>query len=132
MMNTNPAIPDFLAANQLGGVLRGVFNGGRLSGKYFHQPPEFSPDDIRSTRMSEKDRMDFLRYAAFEEMLTEERGMVQLALRYLLDAPTTTSIIPGGKSFENYREAARATELPPLTNAERTRIAELRGQILAE
>ena len=67
-----------------------------------------------------------MRCAVFEELLTPERGMVQMALRYLLDEPTTLTIIPGGKSLEDYQAAIRATELAPLTEAERMRVAELR------
>ena len=65
----------------------------------------------------------------FEELLTPERGMVQLALRYLLDDPGTATIIPGGKSLDDYRQAIRAIELPALTPSEQKRIAELREQL---
>lgn len=51
----------------------------------------------------------------------------QPALRWLLDEPTTHVIIPGGKSPDDYRQAIRATELPPLTPAGKTRIEALKG-----
>ena len=121
----------FLEQHQIGGVVRGAFAGARLSGRYFHAGPRFSTDDIRSKWAgdSKKAAVEVARYAVFEELLTPERGMVQLALRYLLDEPTTHTIIPGGKSVEDYRQAIRATELPPLTVAERARVDELRDAL---
>ena len=98
-----------------------------MSGRYFHTPPQFSAEDIRAARIGADMAAEFTRCAVFEELLTPERGMVQLALRTLLDEPTTTTIIPGGKSLEDYRAAVRASELPPLTAAERGRLAELRA-----
>jgi aryl-alcohol dehydrogenase-like predicted oxidoreductase len=120
-------IVGFLATHGVGGVVRGAFAGGRLSGKYFHQAPRFSAEDIRSRLTDGNSGLaaEFARYAVLEELVTPRRGMIQLALRWLLDEPTTTTIIPGGKSLEDYRQAVRATELPPLTSAEKARIKQL-------
>lgn len=126
LLHPASAITAFLAKHQLGGVVRGALAGGRLSGRYFHAAPQFRPDDFRSSRTDEKAAAEFERCAVFEELLTPERGMVQMALRYLLDEPTTLTIIPGGKSLEDYQAAIRATEVAPLTEAERMRVAELR------
>jgi len=114
-----------------GGVVRGAFAGGRLSGRYFHTGPKFSADDIRSRREGDEEKAaaDYARYAVFEEMLTPRRGMVQLALRYLLDEATTSTIIPGGKSVEDYDQAIRATELPRLTAEERAQVERLRDRL---
>lgn len=122
-----------LARSGAGGVVRGAFAGGRLSGKYFHRAPQFPPDDIRNVRFGPGAEVaqDFARYAAFEELLTPQRGMVQLALRWLLDEPTTNVIIPGGKSLADYQQAVRATELPPLTPAERARIERIKAALAA-
>ena len=113
--------------------MRGAFAGGRLSGRYFHTPPQFSPDDIRSTRVSDAQAAaaEFARFAVFEELLTPDRGMIQLALRYLLDEPTTCTVIPGGKSLEDYQQAIRATEIPSLTEDERARVEALRDRLAA-
>jgi len=121
-------------ATGAGGIVRGAFAGGRLSGKYFQRAPQFAADDIRATRFGSSAAVarDFARYAAFEELLTPPRGMIQLALRWLLDEPTTSTIIPGGKGLEDYRQALRATELPPLTSAERARIAQLAVELAAQ
>lgn len=119
----------FIARNQLGGVVRGAFYSGRLSGRYFRQPPQLPPEDIRATHMNAEKLAGFTRYSLFEELVTSQRSMVQLALRYLLDKPTTHTIIPGAKSLDSYREAIKATELPPLTEQELARIAAIKRQI---
>jgi len=118
---------DWIEKHNAGGVVRGAFYGGRLSGRYFHHAPDFAPDDIRRHRiMTPESAAEFARYSVFEELLTPDRGMIQLALRYLLDDAGTTTIIPGGKSLDDYKAAIRATNLPPLTPAEKSRINELR------
>ncbi len=123
-----------LAATGAGGIVRGAFAGGRLSGTYFHHAPRFATDDIRRGRYGSGEAVarDFARYAVFEELLTPQRGMIQLALRWLLDEPTTSTIIPGGKSLEAYRQALRATDLPALTPAEKARLAQLATSLAAQ
>ena len=115
---------------QIGGIVRGAFAGGRLSGKHFQVPPKFDANDIRAGRTNAVALAEFARCAAFGELLSPQRGMIQLALRYLLDLPTTHTIILGGKCLEDYQSANRATEIPPLTKTERARCAALREQIL--
>jgi len=131
MMEPQREISDWIVKHHAGGVVRGAFYSGRLSGKYFRQPPKFTPDDVRSLRIPGDAGPEFARYAAFEELLTPDRGMIQLALRYLLDDPATSTIIPGGKCVRDYQEAIRATKLPSLTAPERQRIREIRAGIKA-
>jgi aryl-alcohol dehydrogenase-like predicted oxidoreductase len=129
MMTPNRELSEWIETHKAGGVVRGAFAGGRLSGRYFRQAPRFSADDVRTSRLGSDAAREFARYAAFEELLTTERGMIQLALRFLLDEPGTSTIIPGGKSLRDYQEAIRAADMPPLTEAERNRVAELREEI---
>lgn len=132
LMSPEEALTAFLARNKVGGVVRGAFASGRLSGRYFHAAPELDPQDVRSGRFDRaKAGAEFARYAVFEELVSPERGMVQLALRYLLDDATTHCIIPGGKSIEDYRAAIRATELPPLTPEEKAAVERLRTALEA-
>ena len=128
MISPPDPLVSFLAEHKVGGIVRGAFPGGRLSGRYFHAPPQFNPTDIRSNQQRNGIDLaaEFARYAVFEELLTPQRAMVQLALRWLLDEPTTSVVIPGGKSLEDYRQAILATELPPLTLAENAGLAELK------
>ncbi|MCX6966334.1 MAG: aldo/keto reductase [Verrucomicrobia bacterium] len=132
MMSADDSIPNFLQENGVAGVVRGAFEGGRLSGRYFRQAPQFSPDDIRSNRIkAETAAHEFSRYALFEELLEPGREMIPLALRYLLDYPAVASIIPGGKSLADYQKASRASDLAPLTADERLRVAQIREYLRA-
>ena len=120
--------PLWPAVAGVGGIVRGAFAGGRLSGKYFAAPPRFSPDDIRAGRFAgDAGAEAFRRCAVFAELVTPERTMPQVALRWLLDLPGTHSVILGAKSLEEYRDAIGACAIPALSAVERTRIAELRA-----
>ena len=116
------------AVDGAGGIVRGAFAGGRLSGKYFAAPPCFSADDIRAGRFTgEAGVQAFRRCAVFAELVTPTRTMPQVALRWLLDLPGTHSVILGAKSLAEYRDAVGACALPPLTAGERRRVVELRS-----
>lgn len=123
MIGPSNPIVDFVAKRDIGGVVCGAFADVRLTGDSLHKPPQFGAQDIQNTQPDVQGlTADFARYALFEEMLLPWRGIIQLALRWLLDEPTTDVIIIGGKSLEEYRQAVCATELPPLTQSERARI----------
>jgi aryl-alcohol dehydrogenase-like predicted oxidoreductase len=132
MMDPQEALRMWLAEHNIGGVVRGAFAAGKLSGKYFTKPPALRADDIRGNWFdASKLQTEFPKFAVFEELLSSSRTMPQLALRFLLDQPTTHTIILGAKSFEEYRDASRATELPSLTEQENARISVLRQHIAA-
>ena len=131
MMEPARELSEWVVRHQAGGVVRGTFAGGRLSGRYFRQAPRFAVDDVRLGRLKQDAAEEFARYAAFEELVTPERGMIQLALQFVLGEPGTSTVIPGGKSVHEYKEAIRATELPPLTEGEMERIARIREDIRA-
>src|SRR5262249_3988941 len=101
MIDRQPGFRKLINENNMGGILRWAFAGGRLSGKYFHKAPEFKPEDIRGTRLKPA---DFLKYAVLEEFVSTERSMPQVALRWLLDQPGTHTIILGAKSLAEYRD----------------------------
>jgi aryl-alcohol dehydrogenase-like predicted oxidoreductase len=130
ILEPREALVAFLAEHGVGGIVRGTFAHGRLSGKYFHEPPRFAPDDIRGNWYApDRAGAEFARYAVFEELVTTTRSMPQLALRFLLDRPTTATIILGAKTVADYESAIAATEMPPLTKAESQRLAELRASL---
>ncbi|MCI0428851.1 MAG: aldo/keto reductase [Nitrospiraceae bacterium] len=97
--------------HNFGVMVRGAFEGGRLSGKYFHRKPEFSDQDMRKQAFQ---AMDFHKYAVYERFLPEDITMDAFALRYLMDFSTTHTIVLGGSSIEHYRNALRALDLCPL------------------
>lgn len=47
ILNPQTHLTDWLGGHSIGGVVRGAFAGGRLSGKYFENPPELADTDIR-------------------------------------------------------------------------------------
>lgn len=112
---------DWQQAAGVGGVVRGVFAAGRLSGRYFRAPPQLAADDIRTNWFGppEQRAAEFARYAVFEPWTSPQRTMTQLALRYVLDEPAAHTVILGAKSLANYRAAIDACALPPLTSDER-------------
>lgn len=130
-LNPQPDLREFLARHNVGAIVRGALAAGRLSGRYVRTPPTFPPDDIRSlwTPPGSPQAADYTRYALFEELTSPQRSMTQLALRYLLDQPTTHTIILGAKSLDDFRQAIAATQLPPLAPSELQRIAQLRQQL---
>lgn len=102
--------------HDLGTQVRGVMAQGRLSGKYFHRPPRFRPDDTRAEGCRD---VDFARYASLAEHLPEGITMAQAAIRWTLDHPGCHTICLGAKNIDDYRAALAATELPPLADAVR-------------
>jgi aryl-alcohol dehydrogenase-like predicted oxidoreductase len=109
---THPSkILDLVKEHNLGSLIRGAFQGGLLSGKYFHRRPSFAKEDIRRFSMS---KLKTEQYAVFEKYIPESSSMVALALRYLLDFDTTHSIVLGAKDIADYQNALQAFELHPL------------------
>jgi aryl-alcohol dehydrogenase-like predicted oxidoreductase len=112
--------------HNLGVMIRGALERGRLSGKYFRVKPEFSEEDIRKRDYRQ---VDFSRYCAYERILPPDVSMSDLALRYLMDFDTTHTIVLGGRSVEQYRSAARALSLSPLAPRTRRELGRLRSRL---
>lgn len=119
---------ELVRRHNLGSLVRGAFEHGRLTGKYFQMPPRFSGEDIRSHALK---TMDFARYRVCEQLLPQGGDMVCLALRYLLDFDTTHTIVLGAKSVSDYRRALGALELPRLGEDVQARIRQVRSQLMA-
>ncbi|MBD2750173.1 aldo/keto reductase [Microvirga sp. BT688] len=130
MIDPATEIATLIHEARIGGVVRGAFHGGRLSGKYFHAPPHFRPDDIRSLWFDSKTvGQTFARYRAFERLACPGRSLPQIAVRFLLDRPGTNTVIIGAKSIEEYTEAARAVDLPTLKPSDLREIDHLRRKV---
>ena len=89
---------------------------GRLSGKYFRQPPVFRTDDNRSNWCKHE---DYSRFAALADCLPEGMTMGQAAIRWILDHPGANAICMGAKNMDDYRSAITAAQMPPLDTATR-------------
>ncbi|MEL7360127.1 MAG: aldo/keto reductase [Cyanobacteria bacterium J06560_6] len=100
---------DLVKKHNLGLIVRGSLAAGQLSGKYFHQKPQLSEQDIRKPVP-----YSWQRYAVYEQFLPEGVSMTAFALRYLLDFETTHTIVLGGKSIESYQAALAVLDVPPL------------------
>lgn len=123
-----PAKPmrDLVRRAGLGGLVRGVFEGGRLGGRYLREPPAFQADDIRRERMTSA---QFSACRVFENVVPAGMSLSQLALRYVLDDAATGSILLGARSVSQYTEAVFAAGLPPVSESTRARIASLAQQV---
>lgn len=109
---------------------------GLLSGRYTHET-RFADDDHRSyNRHGEAfdvgETFSGVDYdegveAAREFAALAPHGVTpaQLALRWVLDQPGVTSVIPGARNVQQLRGNTRAASLPPLDDELRQQIARL-------
>jgi aryl-alcohol dehydrogenase-like predicted oxidoreductase len=65
-------------------------------------------------------------------LVPEGMTMAQFALRWCLDHPTVTTVIPGAKRAEQARANAAASDLPPLGDAMHRRLADFYREAVAE
>lgn len=121
------AILDQLKANQIGGMVRGAFAAGLLSGKYFRQKPQLQlGEDIRAPWFNS---LDTQKYAVYEQFLPAGCSMQVLAVRYLLDFDTTHTIVLGGKSIADYQAVLPALERPPLDTQTQAALQKVRQDL---
>ena len=100
LLQPQDAMLDVVCQTNCGVMIHCSLADGRLSGKYFHEPPAFFPDDARSIRYDPLQIAEqFQSCCVFEPLLSGNRTMAQLALRYLLDEPTTHTILLGAKTL---------------------------------
>jgi aryl-alcohol dehydrogenase-like predicted oxidoreductase len=107
----SPEMLELVKQHHLGSMVRGALGAGLLSGRYFHRRPQVSTQDIRQPWLN---RAGTRKYAAYEKFIPHGFSMSTLALRYLLDFPTTHTIVLGGKTITDYQDAIRVFQLSPL------------------
>lgn len=112
-----------LKAHNLGGMVRGALEAGRLSGAYFRRRPRLSKQDFRESFLKFDNT---LKYAAYKRFLPPNTSMAAFAIRYLLDFDTTHTIALGGKSIAHYQAAVQAFDLPPLSPATHQALPQIR------
>ncbi len=115
----------YCQANNIGVIVRGALAMGILAGK-FTSETRFPEGDFRrnwhekpdehGTFLEDLDKVERLR--AFARSGTPS----QLALRFVIDHPAVTTVIPGARSPKQARENVHAGLLPPLTPEERQQI----------
>lgn len=94
--------------HRLGVMVRGALASGLLSGRHFGGATQFTQDDIRSRFWISRD------YELMARLAPPGMSYAAFALRYVLDQPTTDTLVLGGRTIEHYREAARVAAGPSL------------------
>ena len=120
----------FAKAHDLGTLIRVPLAQGALTGKYFESLSRLDPADRRHGRFDNPRIRAALKKLSALSFLTEggKRTMVQAALRFVLDTPGVTSVIPGAKDRTQLEENAGADGLAPLTADERARALAIGGE----
>ncbi len=109
----------------LGAVIRGPLFKGLLSGKFGHDAT-FPEGDIRHGWSTEPWYREAVEKV--ERLRTLERDgqtLTQLALRFVLDHPSVSTGIPGGKTPAQVEENVAASVRPLLSDEERQAIDEV-------
>ena len=113
----------FAVEENLGTLIRVPLAQGALTGKYFDSLSRLDTQDRRHERFDNPRIHSALRKLSELSFLVAggKRTMVQAALRFVLDTPGVTSVIPGAKHRAQLEENAGADCVPPLTADERMR-----------
>jgi aryl-alcohol dehydrogenase-like predicted oxidoreductase len=115
----------FAQEHDIGIIAREPLASGMLTGKY-SAVSTFTDSDIRAEWPPE--------YLAFQTQLVEKLGflaaegqrtLAQAALRFVLDEPAVSVVIPGIKTVAHADENIAATGLDALTDAERKAIGDI-------
>ena len=104
-------------------IAREPLANGLLSGKY-DAADDFADGDMRA-RWPAHYRRARIETAAWlrDRLATPERTLAQAALRFVLDQPAVSVVIPGAKTVQQVAQNLAASDLPPLTAEERAAVA---------
>jgi len=129
-------------AHDVGLIIRVPLASGLLTGK-FAKDTSFAADDHRSfNRHGEQfdvgETFAGVDYATGVEAAEELKALVpagasltQLALRWILDQPSVSTVIAGARTSEQVHDNATASELAPLSDATHAAIAQLYRERIA-
>jgi len=106
--------------------IRVPHSSGMLEGKYT-KDTVFPPTDHRSHRPRQWLINGVQKVEALRFLEQPGRTLGQAAIQWLLAEPRVGTVLPNIYDAEQLREFAAAPDAPPLTDAERARIAELRA-----
>lgn len=120
----------FAEEHNLGTLIRVPLAQGALTGKYFDSLSRLDAKDRRHERFDNPRIRSALKKLSELSFLVEggKRTMVQAALRFVLDTPGVTSVIPGAKNRVQLEENAGADRVPTLTVDERARALAIGGE----
>ena len=117
--------------HNIGLIIREPLANGMLTGKYTASTT-FGEGDMRTEWPPEYLAMQARLAEKCRFLATPERTLTQAALRFVLDAPEVSVVIPGIKTVAQVVENLAASELPGLTEDEHTAIRELLEDMLDE
>lgn len=110
--------------HNIGIIAREPLANGFLSGKY-DEAANFPPGDIRS-RWPREHLLAYVQAArALRFLQTKARTLAQAAIRFALDNPAVSVVIPGCKNEAQVAENLAAADQAPLSHEESQRIQEV-------
>ena len=117
--------------SDIGLIIREPLASGMLTGKYTADTT-FGEGDMRTEWPPEYLAMQAHLAEKCRFLTTPERTLAQAALRFVLDAPEVSVVIPGIKTVGQAVENLATSELPGLTEDEHTTIRELLEDMMDE
>jgi myo-inositol catabolism protein IolS len=120
LLNRSPEkdILPYLQENQIASVIRGPLRMGILTGK-FTKETVFPNGDIRKNWPNEEWFQSSLeKVERLRQLEREDQTLGQLALRYVLNHPAVSVVIPGAKTPVQAEQNAAASVRPLLSNEE--------------
>ena len=134
MLKRDQASLDYCAEQGIGTLIRLPLGQGAAFGRYAtEKPPEFEFGDWRSGRDPEalvEEHAGGLNFSFLWE--GTERTPAQAALRFVLDQPGVTAVIPGTKKMEHLEDNVGAADVAPLTTDEIQRVNEIAAELAVE
>ncbi len=108
---------DVATEHDTGLIIRSPLSSGMLSGKYTAST-DFTEGDIRTTWPAEYLALQAQIAEKARFLVTPERTLAQASLRFVLDAPAVSVVIPGIKTLAQAIENFAVSAMPPLSDAE--------------
>jgi len=119
------AMLQFARDNNIGTMIASPLASGVLSGHWFDKLPELDPLDTRYRAFyGDRARTEtaFRKFSELHFLATGgKRTVAQAALRFIIDTPGVTAVIPGALRVAELEENAGAASVPPLTAEERAK-----------
>jgi len=108
----------------VGIIARGVFAAGFLAGGISTATP-FPQDDRRSWMNEDYKRQLSSLAGKLRALVSPDRSLAQLCIRFVLDQPGVSTVITGSKSLKHMVHNAKAADLPALSAAETEKLRKL-------
>jgi aryl-alcohol dehydrogenase-like predicted oxidoreductase len=115
---------------EIGLIIREPLANGMLTGKYATDTT-FPDDDVRASWPREYLLMQVQLVEKLRFLVTAgTRTLAQAALRFVLDEPAVSVVIPGIKTSAQAEENIASSNLPPLSESDRQTLRELLGEAM--